>query len=231
MINIDHVYFSYQPNAPYILEDVNLHVRKGAYISIVGENGCGKSTLLRLMLGFLQPTKGHITCNTKNLRYVSQKNDFATAGFPITVEEILNAYRHLLKITAPGEVDRVLALTDMTVHKKQLIGQLSGGQQQRVALARALIGQSELIFLDEPSTGVDRVNQQEIYSLLKQLNTEQGITILSVEHNLDAALTNSTCIFHMTQKHGHLCTPEQYAHEILHHPKSFAECEVCPHHV
>lgn len=224
MLTINHVYFSYQGEPPYILNDIHLTVHRGDYISIVGDNGCGKSTLLRLILGFLTPLKGTITKTTRNIRYVSQKNDFSHAGFPITVKEILESYRKLLKIKDPTEVDRVLTLTNMTEYQNRLIGKLSGGQAQRVSIARALIGKPDLIILDEPSTGVDRTNQQEIYSLLKRLNTELGIAILSVEHNLEMAIANSTSIYHIANGYGHLCTPEQYADEILHTRNQHHDC-------
>ncbi len=215
MLTLDHVYFSYHQQPPYLLEDINLTIHSGSYISIVGENGSGKSTLLQMILGFLTPIKGTISCTTKNIRYVSQKNDFSHAGFPITVHEILDSYRKLLHIKDKSEVDRVLQLTGMSFAKDRLISKLSGGQSQRVSIARALIGHPDLIILDEPSTGVDRKNQKEIYQLLKKLNTEEQITIISVEHNLEAALANSTCIFHIINGSGHLCSPHQYATEIL----------------
>ena len=120
-----------------MLNDLNLHIHSGDYISIVGDNGCGKSTLLRLILGFLTPVKGSIKRSTNNIRYVSQKNDFSHAGFPITVKEILDSYRKLLKIKDKQEVNRVLELTHMTEFKDRLISKLSGGQAQRVSIARA----------------------------------------------------------------------------------------------
>ncbi|WP_303939308.1 metal ABC transporter ATP-binding protein, partial [Veillonella infantium] len=166
MLSIEHLYFSYQGQPPYVLNDLNLHIHSGDYISIVGDNGSGKSTLLRLILGFLKPVKGSIKRDTNNIRYVSQKNDFSHAGFPITVKEILDSYRKLLKIKDKNEVNRVLELTNMTEFKDRLISKLSGGQAQRVSIARALIGNPDLIILDEPSTGIDRKNQEGIYSLL-----------------------------------------------------------------
>ena len=72
-----------------------------------------------------------------------------------------------------------------------------------------------MIILDEPSTGVDLSSQREIYGLIKKINKESGITIVSVEHNLDAAISNSTLIYHLVSGHGHLCTPNQYAEELL----------------
>ena len=121
MLSIQHLYFSYQGQPPYVLNDLNVEVHSGDYISIVGDNGSGKSTLLRLILGFLTPVKGSITCNTNNIRYVSQKNDFSHAGFPITVYEILDSYRKLLNIKDKHEVNRVLELTHMTEFKDRLI--------------------------------------------------------------------------------------------------------------
>ena len=216
MLSIEHLYFSYQGQPPYVLNDLNLHIHSGDYISIVGDNGCGKSTLLRLILGFLTPVKGSIKRSTNNIRYVSQKNDFSHAGFPITVKEILDSYRKLLKIKDKQEVNRVLELTHMTEFKDRLISKLSGGQAQRVSIARALIGKPDLIILDEPSTGIDRKSQEGIYALLRNLNQEHHITIISVEHNIEMALANSTNIYHIANGQGHLCSPEQYASEIMH---------------
>ena len=83
-------------------------------------------------------------------------------------------------------------------------------------IARALIGSPDLLIMDEPSTGVDIQSQQEIYALIKRLNTEDKLTVISVEHNLDAAVYNSTDIFHLAGGCGHLCNPQQYAAEFLH---------------
>jgi zinc transport system ATP-binding protein len=82
-------------------------------------------------------------------------------------------------------------------------------------IARALMGSPELLVLDEPSTGVDAGSQKEIYGLLRQINRENGVTIVSVEHNLEAAVINSTLIYHLAEGRGHLCTPKQYAAEYL----------------
>ena len=104
----------------------------------------------------------------------------------------------------------------MTEFKDRLISKLSGGQAQRVSIARALIGSPDLIILDEPSTGIDRKSQAGIYTLLCELNQVHHITIISVEHNLEMALANSTNIYHIANGQGHLCSPEQYAGEIMH---------------
>ena len=98
MLSIEHLYFSYQGQPPYVLNDLNLHIHSGDYISIVGDNGSGKSTLLRLILGFLTPVKGSIKRNTNNIRYVSQKKCFSHAGFPYYgKKKILDSYPQAFK--------------------------------------------------------------------------------------------------------------------------------------
>lgn len=215
MLNINHVFFSYQKRPPYILQDICLQIQAGDYISIVGSNGCGKSTLMRLILGFLTPVHGTIHCQTKKIRYVAQKNNFSQAGFPITVREVLDSYRQLLHIHDKTAVDHVLDVVGLRFAADQRIGTLSGGQAQKAAIARAILGDPALLLLDEPSTGIDRESQQEIYRLLKAFNIQQQMTILSIEHNLDAALANSTQIYHLADGRGHLCSPQQYAAELF----------------
>lgn len=95
------------------------------------------------------------------------------------------------------------------------MGTLSGGQNQKILIARALMGNPDLLTLDEPSTGVDINSQKEIYGFIKKINKEKGITIVSVEHNLNAAISNLTLIYHLTGGQGHLCTPQKYAAEYL----------------
>ena len=184
MLSIEHLYFSYQGQPPYVLNDLNLHIHSGDYISIVGDNGCGKSTLLRLILGFLTPVKGSIKRSTNNIRYVSQKNDFSHAGFPITVKEILDSYRKLLKIKDKQEVNRVLELTHMTEFKDRLISKLSGGQAQRVSIARALIGKPDLIILDEPTKGFDPVNRRLLMEIIEE-HQAKGATVVMITHQMD----------------------------------------------
>lgn len=215
MIQVKDLFFSYSGSPPYILNDINLDIHKGDYVSVVGENGSGKSTLIRLMLKFIKPTKGQIISQSKKIGYVPQKNDFSNSGFPITVYEALNSYRKLLKIKNKNVVLEGLEQVGMSGFMDALMGTLSGGQSQKILIARALMGKPDLLILDEPSTGVDVKSQREIYGFLKKINTESAITIVSVEHNLEAAISNSTLIYHLLGGHGHLCTPQQFAAEYL----------------
>ncbi|UZT83235.1 metal ABC transporter ATP-binding protein [Caproicibacterium sp. BJN0003] len=214
-IETSELYFSYTGLPPYLLNGIDLEIKDGDYVSILGENGCGKSTLMKLILGFLKPTKGMIVIHAKRIGYVPQKNDFSNSGFPITVYETLNAYRKLLKIKNKEVISDILQKVGMNSFSNSLMGTLSGGQSQKILIARALMGNPDLLILDEPSTGVDVGSQKEIYYFLTSINKKNGITIVSVEHNLDAAISNSTLIYHLSNGKGHLCTPEKYTAEFL----------------
>lgn len=215
MITAENLSFSYTGTRPFVLDNLNLRVERGEYISVVGENGSGKSTLMRLILKFLKPTSGKITLDTRRIGYVPQRNDFSNSAFPITVYEMLNSYRKLLKIRERSVILQSLGQVGLSDFSGALMGTLSGGQSQKALIARALMGNSQLLILDEPSTGVDVESQREIYGLIKRLNTQKKITILSVEHNLDAAIENSTRIYHLAGGKGHICTPQQYVSEYL----------------
>jgi len=215
VIDASNLYFSYTGTPPYVLENLHMHIQNGEYVSVVGDNGSGKSTLIRLILKFLKPTSGEIVCRAHYMGYVPQKKDIHGAGFPITVQEALVSYGRLLKLKGKQAALESLAQVGMDLYASELIGNLSGGQYQKVLIARALMGEPDLLILDEPSTGIDIDSQRDIYAFLKALNTERKITVVSVEHNLEAAIRNSTSIYHLSGGRGHLCSPEQYAHEYL----------------
>jgi zinc transport system ATP-binding protein len=102
----------------------------------------------------------------------------------------------VLKIKDSNIINECLDSVGMAKYKKSLIGNLSGGQMQKIFIARALMGSPKLLILDEPSTGIDIQSQKEIYGLIKHLNRVHSITVVTVEHNLHAAIENST----------HICT-------------------------
>ena len=215
MISLQHVYYAYESNSPYILRDVNLTIHDGDYISIVGENGSGKSTFVKLLLGLLSPTKGTLLNDFKQTAYVPQRFETLNSQFPITVRELLDCYRKVLKIRDKGRVLQYLELMGMQEFEETLVGNLSGGQCQKVFIARALMGHPDLLMLDEPSTGIDVKSQAELYPFLKELNEKYKITIVTVEHNLKAAMRNSTLMYHVAEGGGHLCSPEEYIREYV----------------
>lgn len=210
MLTIENLYFSYTPKSTYILENVNLNIDKGSYVSILGENGSGKSTLIKLILKLLKPTSGKISMNTNNIGYVPQRMESYNGQFPITVSELLGCHLKTLKIKDFSAIDKSLKMVNMLEYKTSLIGGLSGGQQQKIFIARALMGMPELLILDEPSTGIDIESQKEIYAIIKKLNVEETITVVSVEHNYNAAINNSTHIFKMDKDTSKLYTIDEY---------------------
>ena len=214
MIKIDSVGFKYPGMEKTILKNINLTVNAGEYISIVGENGCGKSTLIKLILKLLKPSKGSIKVETKRIGYLPQKKENLN-DFPITLFELLDSYRRILKIKDKACVNNALKNVNLFDYKNERVGELSGGQLQKLYIARVLIGNPQLLILDEPSTGIDIGGQKEIYSFVKKLNVDTGLTVLSVDHNLDAAIFNSTKIFHIKNGEGHLCNPQKYTSEFI----------------
>lgn len=209
MIDIKNLCFSYTNKPPYILNDISLNLPQGIYLSIVGENGSCKTTLIKLILGLLKPTSGSIEINSNSIGYVPQRLDSFNSQFPITVKEVLSCHKKTLKNNSI-DIDSILKDVNMLDFKNRLLGMLSGGQQQRVLIARALMGNPDIIILDEPSTGVDENNQKEIYNILRKLNKENKKTIISIEHNLDIAINNSTHILRIENASTRLFTVNEF---------------------
>jgi zinc transport system ATP-binding protein len=209
MIDIKNLCFSYTNKKPYLLNDINLKLNKGVYLSVVGENGSCKTTLIKLILGLLKPSSGSIEIESNNIAYVPQRLDSFNSQFPITVKEVLSCHKKTLKDKSI-DIDAALKDVNMLEYKNRLLGMLSGGQQQRVLIARALMGNPDIIILDEPATGVDEGNQKEIYSILQKLNKEDKKTIISIEHNLDIALKNSTHILKIENAAVKLFTVDEF---------------------
>jgi len=194
MIYIDNLNYSYTGEAPYILNNINLKIDKGSYVSILGDNGSAKTTLIKLILNLLIPCSGSIYKDTDKIGYVPQHVEKVNSQFPITVYELLKCHFKVLKLKDIKTINEVLKNLNMYQYKGKLLNNLSGGQIQKIFIARALLGNPELLILDEPSTGIDIQSQQEIYSIIKNLSTNSKVTVISVEHNIQAALKNSTHI-------------------------------------
>ncbi|OPZ71554.1 MAG: High-affinity zinc uptake system ATP-binding protein ZnuC [Firmicutes bacterium ADurb.Bin456] len=203
ILELENVSFSYGCHP--ILEKINLSIRPGESVGVTGPNGSGKSTLLKLIVGLLKPSNGNIKLFGQPLKdfkdhgrlsYLPQKASFINNGFPSTVEEVVLAgriaRRGLFRFFNKEDrsiVHRALSEVDMDEHRHKPIGSLSGGQQQRVFIARALAGHPELLLLDEPTAGMDPENQARFYSLLKDLVTRKGLTLILVSHDLDVIPT------------------------------------------
>ena len=193
IVEIRDVSFAY--SGEDVLQDVNLDIRPEDFIAMIGPNGGGKTTLLKLILGLLSPDRGTVRVTGKpasrassSIGYVPQ-DVHINRNFPITAMDVvlmgkLDTGKRWARKSASNRQDALEALArlDMADHAEKKIGTLSGGQSQRVFIARALVTEPRLLLLDEPTASIDTKGQAEFYALLKELNKD--ITILVVSHDL-----------------------------------------------
>lgn len=203
VLSVKNLNFNYSDTP--VLSDLSFSLKKGDFLGIIGSNGTGKSTLIKLILGLLPFEQGSIelfdqdrrTAKTiKGVGYVSQKAASFNTMFPATVKEVVcsNLYRGILKrLTKADEAlfDTVMRQVGMTGKENRLIGNLSGGQQQKVFIARALIAKPEILFLDEPTVGIDAHSVKEISALISELNAK-GMTIIMTNHDTEALASLSS---------------------------------------
>ncbi len=185
------------------LENVNLHIAKGEFVSIMGPSGCGKSTLLNI-IGLLDtPTSGRVEINNTFTEKMKDKELAAfrnkTLGFVFQSFHLINSlnvmdnvelpllYRRMAASERSRMAKEVLDRVGLSHRIKHFPTQLSGGQCQRVAIARAIIGNPEIILADEPTGNLDSKMGAEVMEILKRLNTEDGRTIVMVTHDENQA--------------------------------------------
>ncbi len=184
---------SYKYNSESVLENVSFDIEEGDFLGIIGPNGAGKTTLFHCMLGLLNSYSGKITILNhdikkykkilKKIGYIPQKKSI-DQKFPLTVEELVSL--SLPRNTSKTIVLEILKQVRLYTLKDRTIGQLSGGQQQRVLIAKALVNNPIILMLDEPTNELDPKSQNDFYSLLKELNEKNKITIIWSSHDMDA---------------------------------------------
>ncbi len=198
LVRVDGVSFNFGYGE--VLSDINLDIFQGDFLAIIGPNGSGKTTLIKIILGLLRPPKGRVRLMGKTveefdqwfkLGYVPQKATHVDPLFPVSVREVvaMNVARGKKRIffskkEEEERIKKVLRIVGMEAHAGKRVGNLSGGQQQRVFIARAIVNQPLILFLDEPTTGVDADMQDKFYDLLSHLNTKETITIVLITHEI-----------------------------------------------
>lgn len=228
ILEVENLSFSYDGKED-ALQGVTLAVRRGDYVGLVGPNGAGKTTLLKIMLRLLPLSSGSVRLFGVDVRefsewekigYVPQTAVHFDVNFPVSVYEVamMGRYKSGSIFQRLRDVDRdavkdSLTSVDMWDFRDRLIGDLSGGQQQRVFIARALVNRPEILFLDEPTTGVDKKTQDGFYSLLKKLNGESGITLVLVSHDIDRIVREVTHIACVDRSLIRYLSPEAYQSE------------------
>ena len=185
-----------------ILDDLNLTIRDGEFVTLLGSSGCGKTTTLRIIAGFLEPDEGEVFFDSKNMNGVpAHKREVNTIFQRYALFPHYNVFdnvayglkvRHVPKDEIRERVMEMLRLVNLEGFAKRSVAKLSGGQQQRVAIARAVVAGPKLILADEPTGNLDSKNGKEVMDLLKELNQE-GTTIVMVTHSQkDAACAQRT---------------------------------------
>jgi len=193
-----------------VIEEINLEIRAGDFIGLLGPNGSGKTTLLKTIAGILKPLAGDVVFNEEypsTVGYVPQKEslnpEFLLSGYEVV---LMGTYgrKKLFKPVTREEKDFVikcLQLVDAELFARKPFFELSGGQRQRILIARALAAKPRLLLLDEPIAGVDLPTAQSIMELLVKLRTEQGIAIVFVTHDISMTLryANDTFVIHQNR--------------------------------
>lgn len=215
-----NTWYSYGGGEPAV-EDVSFQVRKGDFAAILGPNGSGKTTLLRLSLGLLKPARGSVELfgesssrfrDWSRVGYVPQRVEGLGIRFPATVEEIVEQGRYMgfdplaiFRRHGQKEVLDALEVAGISHLRSRPIESLSVGQRQRALIARAIVGRPELLFLDEPVSGVDAVGRDRFHELISSLNREHGMTVFLISHDIGAVMQGATvcaCINRTVVFHG-----------------------------
>jgi zinc transport system ATP-binding protein len=199
VIQIEAENLSFAYGKTPVLEDITLRIEAGEFVAVIGPNGGGKSTFLKLILGLLQPASGMLRVMGTEPGKASPKIGYVpqditpNRGFPVSVLEIVQmgllGRKNILFRHTKAETDKAmeaLKKVGMEAFASRRIDDLSGGQLQRVFIARALVSDPKVLILDEPTSNIDSRGEQAIYDLLKKLNDE--ITIIVVSHDISFLL-------------------------------------------
>lgn len=190
-----------------VIRNLNFSINKGDYLAIVGENGSGKTTLLKGLLNLIKPLSGRVIMSQgleyKNIGYLPQQTQVQRA-FPANVKEVVLSGRLNRTAFIPrySKQDRQAAKKQMERMSILDLSQasyrdLSGGQQQRVLLARALCAADRMMVMDEPASGLDPLVSHELYSLIRELNQKDQMTIIIVSHDIHCVLKDASHVLHL----------------------------------
>lgn len=180
-----------------VAENLNFEAEKGDYLCIIGENGTGKSTLIKTLLGLNKPLSGEIkreaSFSPRRIGYMPQKTPMQK-DFPASVREVVlsgclggKGFWSFYTKADRKKAAEVMERLDISGLADRCIRELSGGQQQRVFLARAMCAAKDVLLVDEPCAGLDAGGSAELYALLDELHRADGMTVLMVTHDLEAA--------------------------------------------
>lgn len=224
IIELRHISKVYSDNGFKAVDDFNLEVKRGEFVTFLGPSGCGKTTTLRMIAGFEMPTSGEILLNGEDISQLpANKRPINTVFQRYALFPHMNIYdniafglklKKLPKEEIRKKVKRVLDMVDLEGFENRKISTLSGGQQQRIAIARALVNEPEILMLDEPLGALDLKMRQEMQLELKHMHDELGITFIYVTHDQEEALTMSDKIVVLSEgRIQQIGTPEDIYNE------------------
>ena len=192
-----------------VLDNINLDIKRGEFVTLLGPSGCGKTTLLRMLAGFASPDQGTITMEEQNILNVPPHlRQLNTVFQRYALFPHLNVYENIafglkLKKVASKEIEsrvrKALKMVSMTDYEDRDVNSLSGGQQQRVAIARAIVNRPKVLLLDEPLAALDLKMRKDMQMELKQMHEALGITFIYVTHDQEEALTLSDTVVVMSE--------------------------------
>jgi len=226
IIELKNITKSYEDGFTAV-NDFNLEIKRGEFVTFLGPSGCGKTTTLRMIAGFEIPTEGEILLKGKSITDLApNERPINTVFQRYALFPHMNIYENisfglklkkLPKDVIDKKVKKVLDLVDLEGFEKRKVSTLSGGQQQRIAIARALVNEPEILLLDEPLGALDLKMRKEMQLELKAMHDELGITFIYVTHDQEEALTMSDKIVVMSEgKIQQIGTPE----DIYNEPKN-----------
>ena len=224
IIELRHISKVYSDNGFKAVDDFNLEVKRGEFVTFLGPSGCGTTTTLRMIAGFEMPTSGEILLNGEDISQLpANKRPINTVFQRYALFPHMNIYdniafglklKKLPKEEIRKKVKRVLDIVDLEGFENRKISTLSGGQQQRIAIARALVNEPEILMLDEPLGALDLKMRQEMQLELKHMHDELGITFIYVTHDQEEALTMSDKIVVLSEgRIQQIGTPEDIYNE------------------
>ena len=217
LVNIDKSFDGIQ-----VIDNLNLYIRKGEFVTLLGPSGCGKTTTLRMIAGFEMPDKGKVLLNGKDITTVPpylrpvntvfqryalfpHLNVYDNVAYGLKLKRFKSTYQDkngkqlvrtekMSKSEIDEKVSKALKMVDLEGFENRSVTTLSGGQQQRIAIARALVNEPQILLLDEPLGALDLKMRKEMQYELKQMHQKLGITFIYVTHDQEEALTMSDTI-------------------------------------
>lgn len=201
IIELKNIKKVFEDDDTTVVEDFNLEVKKGEFVTFLGPSGCGKTTTLRMIAGFEFPTEGEILLNGEDISHLPPNlRPINTVFQRYALFPHLNVYdnvafglnlKKLPRHVIDEKVKKVLEVVDLEGFEQRKISTLSGGQQQRIAIARAIVNEPDILLLDEPLGALDLKMRKEMQLELKSMHEQLGITFIYVTHDQEEALTMS----------------------------------------